>query len=402
MKKRFLLIMLLLVLCTVVEFIKISLNECLALPNEFYVDYDEVQSANSEQQFGKFVKLSINDKQTSIDNNGGEENFVVVKLFGFIPVKKIKAKILPEEEVFVGGEVIGLAVNCDGTVVVSNCTIDENKGEVVKNNFFKNGDIISRIGEKDISSLDDVQSALKNQCDSQVKVEVVRNNRKLEQIVPLLKDKDGTYRLGIWGKDDLSGVGTITFVKQNGQFGALGHAITHGSCENVIPVKDGRVYECNMVGIKKGQRNDPGELRCVFVPKNAKGEIYKNTKQGIYGKLESTSGLIDLNLTAKLGGRLSIKPGKAKIVSCVSGIREEYEIEIIKANYQNSIDEKSIVFRVTDNKLLNLTGGIVQGMSGSPIMQNGKIVGAVTHVFLNDPTKGYGVYTDWMLSQLEV
>ncbi len=402
MKKRFLLILLLLVLCTVVEFIKISLDECLALPNEFYVDYDEVQSANSEQQFGKFVKLSINDKQTSIDNNGGEENFVVVKLFGFIPVKKIKAKILPEEEVFVGGEVIGLTVNCDGTVVVSNCTIDENKGEVVKNNFFKNGDIISRIGEKDISSLDDVQSALKNQCDSQVKVEVVRNNRKLEQIVPLLKDKDGTYRLGIWGKDDLSGVGTITFVKQNGQFGALGHAITHGSCENVIPVKDGRVYECNMVGIKKGQRNDPGELRCVFVPKNAKGEIYKNTKQGIYGKLESTSGLIDLNLTAKLGGRLSIKPGKAKIVSCVSGIREEYEIEIIKANYQNSIDEKSIVFRVTDNKLLNLTGGIVQGMSGSPIMQNGKIVGAVTHVFLNDPAKGYGVYTDWMLSQLEV
>ena len=281
MKKRFVLIMLLLLLCTGVEFIKISLKDCLALPNEFYVNYDEIQTANSEQQFGKFVKLSINDKQTSIDNNGSDENFVVVKLFGFIPVKKIKAKILPEEEVFVGGEVVGLAVSCDGTVVVSNCTIDESKGEMVKNNYFKNGDIISKIGQTDISSLDDIQSALKKQSDSQVKVEIVRNNHKLEQVVPLLKDKEGEYRLGIWGKDGMSGVGTLTFVKQNGLFGALGHAITHGSSENVIPVKDGKVYECNMVGIKKGKEMTPANCD-VFLFQRMQGEKFIRTQNREY------------------------------------------------------------------------------------------------------------------------
>ena len=129
----------------------------------------------------------------------------------------------------------------------------------------------------------------------------------------------------------------------------------------------------------------------------SKGTIENNSKFGINGVLSDVKGLVDENVTAKLGGRLGVKMGKAYITSSISGIREEYEIEIIKANYQKSADDKSLVFRVKDKRLLEMTGGIVQGMSGSPIIQDGKIVGAVTHVFLNDPTKGYGVYVDWMV-----
>lgn len=395
MKKSRILIFILIAVFLGIEVAKISLADCLALPNEFYVSYDEINDANAQNQFGRFVKLNMDEKSTAIGEEG--DGVVIVKLFGFIPIKKIKAKILPSEEVFIGGELIGLDVTCDGMVVVSNSMLNQEGGDLIKNSNFKNGDVVYQINDQKIDKISDISSILQN-TDGNAKIGILRNNELIEKSIQLLKDEEGRYKLGVWGKEGLSGVGTLTFVKQDLTFGALGHAVTSG--ENVIPIKDGNVYSCNLIGIKKGERNNPGELRCVFVPKNEKGEIYKNTKQGIYGKLNSME-FVDPNLSLNLGGRLSVKPGKAKIISSISGVREEYEIEIIKANSQSSIDEKSIVFRVLDERLLSLTGGIVQGMSGSPIIQNDKIVGAVTHVFLNDPTKGYGVYTDWMLMQME-
>ena len=207
----------------------------------------------------------------------------------------------------------------------------------------------------------------------------------------------GKYKLGLWVKDDVSGIGTLTYVnKETQKFGALGHAITES--ENSIPVGEGNVYLCKLVGIDKGETNDPGQLRCMFSKNDKiKGELEKNTRFGVFGKLTDGENLIDENLLSKIGGRLSVSPGKATIVSSISGIREEYEIEIIKASYQSKADDKSIVFRVKDKRLIELTGGIVQGMSGSPILQNDKLVGAVTHVFTADPTKGYGIYSDWMV-----
>ena len=201
-------------------------------------------------------------------------------------------------------------------------------------------------------------------------------------------------------KDYVSGIGILTFVNsKTGEYGALGHAILEESGGNIVPVSSGNVYACNLIGITKGEKNNPGQLRCVFVQNSKnKGTIEDNDKFGITGVMNNLDGLVDENLTAKIGGRFSVTPGKATIVSDISGIKEEYEIEIIKANYQKKANDKSLIFRVKDKRLLNLTGGIVQGMSGSPIMQNGKIVGAVTHVFLSDPTKGYGVYTDWMVA----
>lgn len=377
-----------------------GINKVLNLPDEFYTNIDEVSQANKEETFGKFIKLSM-DKGLSTSSEGESEKNVTVKLFGIIPIKKIKAKILPEEEVYIGGVPVGMSLTSQGAVVVSDYVVDCQNLQVQKNNFFKVGDIITSIDNKTISSLEDIDKVLSNVQQENVNVEYIRNNQAKSGNIGLIKDSEGRYKLGIWARDDFSGVGTLTFVKKNNTYAALGHAITNGQDDNVIPMQEGSLYSCSLVGVNKGQKNKPGELKCVFVKNNERGDIQKNTQFGIYGFLDNSDGLIDQNVTAVLAGRLSVKPGKAKIISAVSGIREEYEIEIIKANYQDKHADKSLVFRVTDPRLIELTGGIVQGMSGSPILQNGKLVGAVTHVFLSDPTKGYGVYSDWMLEQME-
>ena len=211
----------------------------------------------------------------------------------------------------------------------------------------------------------------------------------------------GKYKLGLWVKNEASGVGTLTYVEhETDKFGALGHPITDFETGAVVPAKSGKVFNCSVVGLSKGEKGTPGEMKGVFMQgKNSKGSIEKNTESGVFGKITDKSTLVDINKSAEVGGRLSVRPGKATLVSSITGVCENYEIEIIKANYQPKSSDKSFVFRVVDERLLDLTGGIIQGMSGSPIMQNGKIIGAVTHVFVSDPTKGYGIYIDWMLEK---
>ena len=202
-------------------------------------------------------------------------------------------------------------------------------------------------------------------------------------------------------RDDAQGIGTLTFVTKDGKFGALGHSICDYETGIEIPVQDGGIYLCNLVGINKAERGRTGEIRCLFSQtKASNGQILKNTQCGVFGNTNDLDSLVDANLLLPVGNRMLVKLGKASIVSSVGGIREEYEIEIIKTNYQSLSGDKSFVFRVIDKRLIGITGGIVQGMSGSPIIQNGKIIGAVTHVFLNDATKGYGVYIDWMIEQV--
>lgn len=379
----------------------LSFSYINSLPDNFYTNYCEIENANQSKKFGEFVKLNLEKEERKTGDKKEEENVVIFKLFGFIPIKKIVVKILPEDEVYTGGVPIGLTINTDGAMVISDSDIDLCCSTIHKNKVLRNGDIIKSINGNDVKSLADIDNYLSQSNGDDIEITYLRKDKKITQKMPLLKDEYGKYKLGVWCRDDLSGVGTLTFVKKDRSYAALGHAITNGIYENAIPMTDGNIYSCSLIGINKGEKNKPGELKCVFVNRDAKGDIKKNTKYGIYGHLKDDDNIVDNNLTVKLGGRLSIKPGKAKIISSVSGIREEYEIEIIKANYQTKCDDKSIVFRVKDKRLLDLTGGIVQGMSGSPILQDGKIVGAVTHVFLSDSSKGYGVYCDWMLKQMD-
>ncbi len=399
MRKRKPLIIFLLFVGILTFFSNINLYDVINLPENFYVNYEEIDKANKENIFGHLVKLALNKNEVETADNKDIEGEVIIKLFGFIPIKKVKVNLLPEEEVYLGGTPIGLSIHSQGVIVVSDTMIEENK--IIKNSTIQNGDIIKEVNGKKIECIDDIQQAISSSLEDNIEITYQRNNKEKTSTLPLIKDKDGVKKLGVWVRDDLSGVGTLTFVKkENNQFAALGHAVTNGLDDNVIPLKSGEIYNCSLINIEKGIRNKPGELRCVFVQKNKQGEIEKNTNVGIYGNIENIETLVDQNKQVTLGGRLSVKPGKAKIVSNVSGINEEYDIEIIKANYQSKCSDKSLIIRVTDKRLLQMTGGIVQGMSGSPILQDGKLVGAVTHVFISDPTKGYGVYSDWMLEKL--
>ena len=370
------------------------------LPDNFYTNLEEIENLNKDKSLGQFYSAEFENNQLETGEKDEKSGTVVFKLFGFIPVKKVKVDILPEEEVFIGGVPIGLNVSTKGAIVVSNTIVDPESGKVASNKILKNGDIILKINGTDLTSVSDLEKFLNNSLDQKpFTIEILRNNKPKTLTINYIKNQDN--HLGVWVKDDLSGIGTLTFVKPDLSFVALGHPVTDASGENTIPLSEGSVYNCSLLGIEKGQVNKPGQLKCLFTQSQKNGNITKNTKFGIVGKYDDSSQVVDTNLSARLGGRLSVRPGKACIVSSVSGIREEYEIEIIKASYQATEDDKSMVFRVTDKRLLELTGGIVQGMSGSPILQNGKIVGAVTHVFLKDPTKGYGVYADWMLKEID-
>lgn len=357
----------------------------------FLADYDDVDVVNENKTFGPLIKTELKAKDQQVGGQKNKQGEIVFKLFGFIPIKKVDVVLASDDDYYVGGVPVGLAINTGGAIVIG----DEN-GSVLKE-----GDIITQINGVEVKNLNQISEVLQN-CGEEVEIVYLRKNRPIKALLKTHKDDEtGRLKLGLWVKDDVTGVGTLTFVNKNThKYGALGHPIVEANSGNTVPVSTGRLYECNLIGINKGKKNDPGELKCVFVSNSkSKGDIESNTKFGISGYLKDTKGLVDENLTAKLGGRLGVKLGKAKIVSSISGIREEYDIEIIKANYQKTANDKSLVFRVKDKRLLELTGGIVQGMSGSPIMQDGKIVGAVTHVFLNDPTKGYGVYSDWMVAE---
>lgn len=379
----------------------INILRIYQLDNNFYTDYQEIERANKEGNFGKFISLSLQTDELETSNNFKQDGTVIFKLFGFIPIRKLGVKILPEEEVYVGGSPLGLSVNTDGAVVISDIIVNTGDNEIIKNASLQSGDIIKKVNDVEIRSVDDIETALNFNFVDTAEVEIIRDNKSQVVNVNLLKDKTNKYKLGVWARNELSGIGTLTFVKKNGDYGALGHPITNSNSNTIVPITSGNIYDCNLIGIHKGQKNNPGELRGVFVQKNSKGTIEKNTPYGIFGNITESDGLFDTNRCVDIGGRLSVRPGKATLVSSVSGIQEEYEIEIIKASYQTKSSDKSMVFRVTDERLLNLTGGIVQGMSGSPILQNGKLVGAVTHVFLSDSTKGYAVYSDWMLEQFD-
>ncbi len=374
-------------------------NLC-GLSDNFYTNYSEIEEANKNEIFGNFVTISLNQSEVKTSGEKCNDGTVLFKLFGFIPIKKVDVKIIPEDEVYLGGSTIGLSVNADGALVVSDIIINTKDNQIIKNKGIKSGDIIKKINDVEIKDIDDIDRALQSSNKEDAELEIIRDNKSKTIKVGLLKDSANHYKLGVWVKNTLSGIGTLTFVKKNGEYGALGHPVTNTDSDTVVPIKDGNIYDCNLIGINKGQKNKPGELRGVFMQKKSLGCIVKNTPYGIFGKTSNIDELVDVNRSVSIGGRLSVKPGKAKIVSSVSGIQEEYEIEIIKANYQSKCSDKSLVFRVTDERLIKLTGGIVQGMSGSPIIQNGKLVGAVTHVFLSDSTKGYGIYSDWMLEQI--
>ncbi|MBE7074427.1 MAG: SpoIVB peptidase [Clostridiales bacterium] len=378
--------------------ININYSAIFDLPNSVRMTLEDLNSLNQESTFGRYATAELSENIFTVGGERRHNTSLLIKLFGIIPIKRVDAVIEDDKEVYLGGIPLGFSINTKGLIVVGENRVS---GNSKAKSPFKTGDIITKINNQKIEKPNDIYSMLEGVTNEPLSVSIIRKGEEREIVVlPQYDEINQEYKIGLWVRDDAQGIGTLTFVTKDGKFGALGHSICDYETGVEIPVQDGGVYLCNLVGINKAEKGKTGEIRCLFSQtKEPNGDILKNTKCGVFGISEDVQSLIDSNLIAPVGNRMLVKLGRAKIISSVSGIREEYDIEIIKANFQPKSSDKSFVFRVIDSRLIDLTGGIVQGMSGSPILQNGKIIGAVTHVFLNDATKGYGVYIDWMLEQ---
>ena len=378
------------------------INEAIDYPNNMYVTADDISYINESSDYAPFIKFGLEDTMAV---NGEEITATTmhIKLFGFLPLKKVKVKLINSPEVYVGGNIVGFSLNTEGVIVVGSNAVFTREGskEPILDSGLREGDTIKSIEGQEIKSIYDIDKILNSieYAGKDVEISVIRDNKEHKcSVTPALDVFTQKYKLGLWVKNSTSGVGTLTYVKKNdNRFGAVGHSLTDATFGDNYKVSEGEVYLCNLLGIKKGVPNAPGEIRSTMkLSDDSIGVADTNCKYGVYGNILNVNKL-DLIDDYCLGGRMSIRPGSAKIFACLDsdGVKA-YDIKIIKANHQDNADDKSIVFRVTDKELIEKTGGIIQGMSGCPIIQNNKLVGAVTHVFVNDPTQGFGVYVDWM------
>ncbi len=377
-----------------------------ALPNNMYTSYEEVCSANKEKMLGRYLSLELDDSVATVSTTSEVDTSKLnIKLFNLVTIKEVDVNLIHNNEVTAGGNALGFALKCNGVIIVGFNDVITKEGCVnpFKETNFKIGDRIASVNGVKVSNMQDIDELLFRTEYAGEPLEIVayRNGNEIAgSVTPAKEYVTNRYKLGIWVREDATGVGTLTFVrKDNGRFGALGHGICEGDSDECMQIVGGEIYECDIIGVNKGERGKTGELRGLFVAgKNEQGVVDKNNKYGVFGNIDTGSSLNN-GATYKIGGRLTAKPGKAKILTCLSGgVVDEYDIEIIKTNYQKNSSDRSMVIKVTDKRLLEKTGGIVQGMSGSPIIQDGKIIGAVTHVFVNDPTRGFGIYIDWMLN----
>ncbi len=385
-------------------FILPNIKKVNALPNDMVVTFSDIEKANETDEFSEFINLEL-PKNLNVATSGELTHTTLnVKLFNLFTIKKVNVRLLTDTDVYVGGETVGFNLFSEGVICVgSNAVITESgTEEPIKNSEIKVGDAILKIENIEIHNIQDVNRIinLPSLAGKELSLEIKRNEEiksiKITPVFDLLAQK---YKLGLWVRNSASGVGTLTYVKQSDfRFGAVGHPIVDENVSENFNVESGNIYKCQIMGIKKGEKNNPGEIRsAINLSDDAIGLADTNCKYGVYGNILNKS-IISAERTATLGGRLSVELGDAQIYCSIGeeGVKA-YNIKIIKANKQNKADDKSMIIKVVDKELLAKTGGIVQGMSGSPIVQNGKIVGAVTHVFLNDPTRGYGVYIDWMV-----
>ena len=364
------------IICWAVPF-----DEIYKMPSNLIVD----TSKDGQSNVGSLVNTRYNEETNTVD-------FMLLNAVKLHSVNAVDSK----KKVYLGGETLGFSYYGDGVLVVSN------NGLGFENEELLEGDIIKSINNVPITRVSKISEVLNSQdVKDGVVVKIVRDNQEVEKkLKPAYDVLTKKYKLGVWARESLSGIGTLTFIDpEQGRFGALGHPILEQSTGSMLGVSEGEVHKCSVLGVKKAVRGVPGEIRGVFVrSKSEIGAVDKNCEYGIYGNLNLDNEMFKDKQLVEVGGRLSAKPGKAYIYSSIDGKNiRPYEIEIIKTNYQGASSPKNLVFKVVDKRLLEITGGIVQGMSGNPIIQDNKLIGAVTHVFVNDPTKGYGIYAEWML-----
>lgn len=322
-------------------------------------------------------------------------------------LKKITANIVKNSKVIPVGTLAGLKLYTEGVLVVG---MSEIKGEDDKiyrpyeEAGIEQGDSILEIDNVEVNSTEELIACVSRCKGEKIDITYVKDGNVLETQITPVKTDSNTYKIGLWVRDAEAGIGTITFYdSSSNSFAALGHGIQDIDTGGLVDISSGELVTAEILDIEKGQKDIPGKIEGTIEDSTKIGEIYSNTHFGIYGKANNKK---TLNLSSaqeiEVASRDKIKIGKASVICTLDGEeRKEYEVEIKKIYINNNKDNKSMVVEVTDKELLEKTGGIIQGMSGSPIIQNGKLIGALTHVLVSDPTKGYALFADTMISHLK-
>lgn len=349
------------------------------------------------------MTVSSNVNNQKIDEVGVKK--LTLNLFDKLPLKSINISVLPRTKVIPVGNIAGVKLYTSGVLVVGMSEIEGKDNKIYKpyeNTGIKEGDTITKINNKYISSTDDLIDNVNKSNGDTIEVTYIQNEQIKECSITPVKTDENQYKIGLWVRDSAAGVGTVTFYEPSSKtFGALGHGIADIDTGELLNIASGEFVTTRVLNITKGEKGNPGKIQGTIENQQTIGEISKNTGFGVYGKVDNISSLdIDASKEMEVALRDEIKLGKAKILCSLDNKNvQEYEIEIKKIYKENSYNNKSMEIEITDENLINKTGGIIQGMSGSPIIQNGKFIGAVTHVLVNNPKEGYAIFGDLMLKQ---
>ncbi|WP_405196589.1 SpoIVB peptidase [Virgibacillus necropolis] len=324
-----------------------------------------------------------------------------------LPIKKVDVNILEDLKVIPGGQSIGVQLHTVGVLVVGHHQVNGTNKELSPGEEanIKVGDIILKINGEPIKEMQEVKPFVEKagKADKSLDVTIKRGDEKIQtKLTPVMDAKENEYRIGLYIRDSAAGIGTMTFYDpKSKKYGALGHVISDMDTQKPIEIFNGAIVNSTVTSIEKGTNGTPGEKQAKFsVDADKIGTITKNSPFGIFGKLDEKMNNGKFNKPMPVALSHEVEEGPAKILTVVEGEKiEEFDVEVVSSVPQKFPATKGMIIQITDPELLKKTGGIVQGMSGSPIIQNGKIIGAVTHVFVNDPTSGYGVHIEWMLQE---
>ena len=370
-----------------------------ALPGQYSVFADHSVALDSP---GIYTSSSAPEQRVANSLTESHGADVELSLFGMIPIKEAHVTKLVDQKVIPCGTPFGVKMLTNGVMVIGLSDITTKDGVVnpAEEAGIQIGDVITSVNGISVSSNEQIGTIVSESDGEPISVELTRDDVDQTVILqPAMAYPGSTYKAGIWVRDSSAGIGIITFCLEDGVFGGLGHPICDVDTGAALPLGSGEIVEASINGIKKGYVGEPGELCGTFTNDSSIGIVDYNSDAGIFGELSTPLSPHD---AVEVGLKQEVKTGPATIYTTLSGEDpQEYDIEILSVNVNDDSNNKNMVIKVTDPELLAQTGGIVQGMSGSPILQNGKLVGAVTHVFVNDPTKGYGIFAENMLEVAE-
>jgi len=364
---------------------------------------DTYSVVSGEEIFLNYPAM-ISPRDTEISEDGDDSFTADITILGSIYVKEVQVNLVEQKEVCVSGQPFGIKMFTDGLMIVgsTDISVGGERFNPAKTAGLRTGDILQSINGVKLTSNEELGSIVQSSGGKLLQITYIRNGSVSRATVqPLISDADGKYRIGIWVRDSSAGIGTLTYYDENtGIFTGLGHAVCDIDTGALMPLLNGEAVTAEIIGCKRSEAGAPGELKGKFSESGRIGYLISNSTSGIYGAVRSRNMISGRRMPVAMN--YEIKTGEAVILTTVEGTEpQEYDIQIEKIMAGDSSKSQNMVIRITDSDLLEVTGGIVQGMSGSPIIQNGKLIGAVTHVFVNDPTRGYGIFIENMLAEAE-